>query len=213
MDVTATMLHDAARAVIRVGDGRGFVVESTDAFGVVDRIVITAAHCLPSFPPCASISDIKERTYEGLISELGGKPTIWTECLFVDPVADIAVLGPPDEQALSKEREAYDMFVNSLVPLPIADVPEEAPAWVLSLDNQWNECIVRHYSTGPKKGALWIFDARTGIRGGMSGSPIIAKQSAVGVVCASMAFGGKSSPMGGPNPRLVRNLPGWLLCR
>jgi hypothetical protein len=137
--------------------------------------VITAAHCLPSFPPCASISDIKERTYEGLISELGGKPTIWTECLFVDPVADIAVLGPPDEQALSKEREAYDMFVNSLVPLPIADVPEGAPAWVLSLDNQWNECIVRHYSTGPKKGALWIFDARAGIRGGMSGSPIIAK--------------------------------------
>ena len=28
---------------------------------------------------------------------------VWAECLFADPVADIAVLGVPDEQYLSSE--------------------------------------------------------------------------------------------------------------
>jgi hypothetical protein len=41
------------RAVLRVGDGRGFVVSSRNSIGGHERIVITAAHCLPSFPPCA----------------------------------------------------------------------------------------------------------------------------------------------------------------
>jgi hypothetical protein len=34
------------RAVLRVGEGRGFVVE----IGRCERAVITAAHCLPFFP-------------------------------------------------------------------------------------------------------------------------------------------------------------------
>jgi hypothetical protein len=35
------------RAVLRVGDGRGFVVSSRNSIGGHERIVITAAHCLP----------------------------------------------------------------------------------------------------------------------------------------------------------------------
>jgi hypothetical protein len=42
-----------------------------------------------------------------LLAPLGKKPAIWGQCLFTDPVADIAVLGSPDEQSLSKEAEAY----------------------------------------------------------------------------------------------------------
>jgi hypothetical protein len=45
--------QDAIAAVLTVGEGRGFVVE-TDK----QRLVITAAHCLPYFPPCASISNL-----------------------------------------------------------------------------------------------------------------------------------------------------------
>jgi len=48
---------DWTRAVIKVGDGRGFVV-ATDH----EHIVITAAHCLPYFPPCMSFSGIEEPT-------------------------------------------------------------------------------------------------------------------------------------------------------
>jgi len=58
---------------------------------------------------------------------------------------------------------------------------------------------------------LGVVDAAEGIVGGMSGSPIVANNgSAIGVICTS---GGTSEvhTEGGGNPRLVGNLPGWLL--
>jgi hypothetical protein len=45
----------AQRAIIVVGEGRGFVVnDGSDP--LMPRLVITASHCLPFFPPCASNS-------------------------------------------------------------------------------------------------------------------------------------------------------------
>jgi hypothetical protein len=38
-----------------------------------------------------------------LLSPLGAEPHVWAECLFVDPVADLAVLGPVDGQELYDE--------------------------------------------------------------------------------------------------------------
>ncbi len=54
--------NHVARAVITVGEGRGFVAE-----GRLHRLVITAAHCLPFFPPCVSFSDLDQRTYTNLL--------------------------------------------------------------------------------------------------------------------------------------------------
>jgi hypothetical protein len=67
-------------SVIRVGEGRGFVVEDAErragkGFGG-DSVVITAAHCLPFFPPCASISLYQHRTYEALLGPIGQDPTV-----------------------------------------------------------------------------------------------------------------------------------------
>ena len=58
------------RAVLRVGDGRGFVVSSRNSIGGHERIVITAAHCLPSFPPCAPAADLEAYTYRDLLGPL-----------------------------------------------------------------------------------------------------------------------------------------------
>jgi hypothetical protein len=191
-------------SVIRVGDGRGFVIE-----GRVDRLIITAAHCLPFFPPCMSFSGLDERTYQKLLAPIGAEPTIWAECLFVDPVSDIAILGPPDDQELSDQWEQYNNMVEPLGAIVIADAPdEETTAWLLSLDKRWCRCIVRHNG-----GPLWLSGAADGIHGGMSGSPVMLDDgTAVGVVCA--AGGGPGSRLyteGGPNPRLMHNLPGWCL--
>jgi hypothetical protein len=79
-------------AVITVGEGgRGFIVQGDRHY------VITAAHCLPEQPPPHSDSYLEERTYK-LLARLGAEPDVFAECLFADPVADIAVLGPPDDQ-------------------------------------------------------------------------------------------------------------------
>jgi hypothetical protein len=143
------------------------------------------------------VSDIHERTYQKLLALIGAEPTIWAECLFVDPISDIAVLGPPDDQELSDQWEQYDNLVEPLEPISVADAPEETPAWLLSLDKRWCRCIVRHVG-----GPLWFSDAVDGIHGGMSGSPVLLDDgSAIGLVTTA----------GGPNPRLVHNLPGWCL--
>jgi hypothetical protein len=85
-------LQAALAGVITVGPGgRGFIVEAT-AWIFPEYFVITAAHCLPQLPPPHGFSDLQDRTYENLLAPLGGTPSVWCECLFVDPVADIAVL-------------------------------------------------------------------------------------------------------------------------
>src|ERR1035437_7130431 len=93
-------LDEAKNAIVKVGGGRGFVVQ-----GERDRLVITAGHCLPDFPTCHSSSHTEERTYKALLGSLGEKPAVWAECLFADPIGDVAVLGPPDDQQPSDEFE------------------------------------------------------------------------------------------------------------
>jgi hypothetical protein len=194
-------LENASRAVVAVELGRGFVIETLQT-----PLVITAAHCLPVFPPYGSFSCTEERTYKGILGQLGQTQSIWAECLFADPIGDIAVLGPPDDQKLPDAYEAYQALAEAMVPLGIADAPNEGPAWLLSLNGQWSRCMVRNDS-----GTLWISDAAAGIFGGMSGSPIIGDgETAIGVLVCSGGSGEVHTERG-PNPSLLDKLPGWLL--
>ena len=185
-------------AIVTVGDGRGFAVEHAG-----NRLVVTAAHCLPFFPPCHGASYLEERTYGALLAILDREPAICAECLFADPIADIAVVGSPDNQELGDEADAYEALVESVTPIAIAEAPEKGRAWLLSLEQKWFQCTVEYINDGP----LWISESAQPIVGGMSGSPIISDEGmAIGVVC----LGGGEQHEGGPNPRLVRDLPGWL---
>lgn len=195
--------------IIQVGAGRGFVVE-----GCGNRFVITAGHCLPELPPCYSFSALHERTYRNLIGSLGGASDVWAECLFVDPIADLAVLGCPDGAELNERADAYRDLTGPAAPLPIAALPladTQFPPWegrarLLSLDNRWSQCKLM-----ASHRALWIQDAAEPIVGGMSGSPIMVGDAAVGVLCVSAGQEGDGHVAGGPNPFLAAHLPGWLL--
>jgi hypothetical protein len=200
----ATMHEEAHRCVVRVSDGRGFVVQ-----GELDdqRYIVTASHCLPRLPPRTHAGYIKERTYKASLAPLGNKSAIWAECLFVDPVADIAVLGSPDGQSLSKEPEAYQELVNGAEPVPMRPCQGEEEGWLFAQDaSHWFRCTVR----GTQK--LWIADAAEPIRRGMSGSPILAADgTAIGIVCVGKAGeDDEHHTEGGPNAGYW-NLPGWLL--
>jgi len=129
--------------------------------------------------------------------------------MFVDPIADIAVLGSPDDQNLPKQADKYEALLENMLALSIAEAPRHSRGWLLSLDCDWFSCKVQHVG-----GPLWTTAAAEGIRGGMSGSPILLDDGkAIGVVVA----GGGSEidddvpTEGGPDPWLVGNLPGWLL--
>jgi hypothetical protein len=202
---------------VKVGDGRGFIMETTDG----DRIVITAAHCLPSLPVPHSLGTLEDRTYCGLIGALnalwmpqnGVTPGwIWAEVLFADSVADIAVLGSPDNQELADEAESYDNFAEERAALPLGWTLQLDPPWsasleasqVLSLKGEWLDCRV---STGPR---LILYEVKT--EGGMSGSPILVAGAAVGVVVTGSEGDGDEWGAG-PQPRLSEALPAGLLRR
>jgi hypothetical protein len=203
-------------SVVRVGGGRGFIVQfrvrrgqKGHYFRMPQRNIITAAHCLPRFPPAHAASYLQDRTYANLIGVLGEELDVWAECLFVDPIADIAVLGCPDNQELSDEAEAYEALTESVVPLAIGETGKEK-GWLFSLDQpyRWNATplnpFINSLFTGPTLG-------------GMSGSPVLnARGQAIAVVViGSETVSGEarvSSPdYNGPQPLLTRNLPGWLL--
>jgi hypothetical protein len=184
---------EVKKAVVRVGDGHGFVVETGR-----ERLVITAAHCLPDLPPCHGASYVEERTYGNLLGPFGApEPKVWAECRFADPVADIAVLGSPDNQVLWDEADAYEALIDEALALQIGEAPQEVPACLVMLDGRLARCVVSH-----RGGPLWIKGATEGIHGGMSGTPILTDDAvAIGIVCLSS----------GPHPRLTHHLPGWLL--
>ncbi len=191
----------ATQAILAVGDGRGFVVEGPGPFGPV---IITAAHCLPKLPPAHLMSYTIERTYANLIGLLGEKPSVWAECLFADPVSDLAVLGQPDNQELCDQADAYDALVEKAATLSVAEVPKDSRVWLFSLDGKWFPCKVR--DSRHAWGSVVISTPSGNIVGGMSGSPIVRSDgAAISVVSIGSSHGQHV------NPRLASDLPGWLM--
>ena len=207
-------MHQWLKAIVAVAGGRGFVIEIRG-----ERHVVTAGHCLPTLPPCAAFASSAEKTYPRLLGWPGDEPLVPAECVFADPVADLAVLGPPDRRELPEQFSAYRKLVDAAEPLPVegvaAHVSSQAggshprqqaggEAFLLSLDGHWFGCQVSRQGRG-----LWIAKAAEAIRGG-SGSPIVTPAGiAVGVLCTASSAEGFTS--GGPNPELMAHLPGWML--
>lgn len=185
----------SADAVLTVGDGRGFVVEGNG----FSRFVITAAHCLPHLPPANLSSFTEERTFKSLLGPLSAKPSIWAECLFADPIADIAVLCSPDNQELPEEAERFDELVEAATALAIAAAGNAKKAQVLSLNAEWLAVTI-------EARAPWLMIAEADkIASRMSGSPIInTRGEAVGLISTS-------GTAGSLNPLLIDALPPRIL--
>jgi hypothetical protein len=192
----------ATKSILRVADGRGFVVQERD--DARQRYVVTAAHCLPKIPCAPAIWNKREEVYQNVLGRLDGETSVWAECVFVDPIADIAVLSKPRHDRDLRKHRAYHALIDPFVPLKISDAATaetHSPAYLVALDGQLVDCTVRHSGTH-----LWVEAVRAGIVDGMSGSPVLDR--------AGMAIGIVSRSKGtreGRSPRLVAHLPGWLL--
>jgi hypothetical protein len=211
-EATRVMLTNAKAAFVRVGDGRGFAVEVPEISkgdGIVepaDRFIVTAAHCLPHLPPAHALSYTEERTYHALLGPLGAEPTVSAMCLFVDPVADLAVLCGPDDQVNFRESADHVALMETLYPLPVG-AATKGEAWLLTLDQRWEACQVSVDQYGARRSSLTILGAKEGVAPGTSGPPIIGRDGrAIGVV--TVAGGNHDENFGQP---LLTSLPAWLL--
>jgi hypothetical protein len=147
--------------------------------------------------------------------------------VFADPVSDLAVLGAPhsdvpgEHGALGEETDRYEAFTASLPPFAVtpparrglwrtrdsdgatyfnrgAEAP--APAYVLSLAGEWQECKVSH------RGGALLIEPTNLIKFGMSGSAVIsATGAALGVI------GTGAGTCGGIAACLTNSLPAWIL--
>jgi hypothetical protein len=195
-------LAGARQALLKVGRGRGFVVEINR-----ERYVITAAHCLPKFPPCHPNSHTEERTYRRLLGPLEERLTVWAECRFVDPVSDIAVLCSPDGDEFFEEAEAWTALVENATALSIGDLSEQATVWLPYLDGSWERAKATHWKRSGW--GIYLTEAARNMENGMSGSPIVTIDGiAVGVFSITTSI---TRGEGGPQARLRAHLPGWLL--
>jgi hypothetical protein len=206
-------------------DGRGFVIKYCVSIPPLDlpplrglrlkrfterRVVVTAAHCLPKLPLAHAASYLWDRTYGNLLGRLNDpEGSVWAECLFADPVADIAVLGNPDGQELGDEADAYYGLIDNVPALRIGEA-QSGPGRVLSLDGRWI-CTGIELLSGIEGSSLWIDPNEAG----MSSSPILDDAwRAVGLAavgCETVSAGVRKNERAGPQPMLSRNLPGWLL--
>jgi len=194
--------------VITVGKGRGFVVEHRG-----EHLVVTPSHCLPWLPSGFGIAYSEEHVYRNMLGPLGSAPTVACECLFINPIADVAVVGLPDAQTIADEAAAYRALLEYATPFRITEAPEKSRGFLLSLKGEWFGCQVQWMKR--IDGPLWVSKPAQPIEGGLSGSPIVSEAgNAIGILAASVIENGKDAAtdeFGASNPRLMRDLPLWLL--
>jgi len=211
--------NEASRAVVRCGDGCGFLIGAG-----TERYVVTTAHCLPYLPkPFVDES----RIYRNFVDLMGKGPELAAECVFVDPVSDIAVLAAPDIFKWTYEAQTYTWLVGDSQGLPVAKDSEDSDdmqvGWLVQ-NGSWFSC---RYCPGDAvslpdglcvSGPVdWFFghyvcEFSRPIVGGMSGSPILNDRGAViGILTNSNSAPDNKHTEGVLVPRLTYYLPGWIL--
>jgi S1-C subfamily serine protease len=177
--------------------------------------ILTAAHCVEwSAEGGMALGDYH---FEPVETADGRKFLASVEA--VEPVADIAVLGPIDGQVLSEECDAFDQFadaVEGLTLLTRARAPDTPiPVQVLTHKGEWIRGTVTRYGVpgDPPDRRIWL-SATSQIEGGTSGGPVIDDRGRlVGVVSSASIMRKEDDRCDGMIPFAWFALPRWLADR
>jgi hypothetical protein len=177
---------------------------------VPGQLVITAAHCVQwDTSGAMALGD------EQLEQVEAGGHTLLAVIYAVEPVADVAVLGPADNQVLPEEADAFEALCGSVDPVCLSQrsfpLFTPFPIFLLSHIGRW---ITAEAQQVREHGPLLSFSkASEAITGGDSGGPIVTADGLlVGVV--SLSGGGVGEPdVTGHNPHLHHETVPRLLRR
>jgi hypothetical protein len=194
-------------AVVRVGDGRGFVIA-----GKQSRFVITARHCLGDFPVSPPGYDPESNTCSDLLGPLGMARTVPARCVFADSINDLAILGPPCRGPFPEGYRRFVELTERVLPFVIeAPKTECFPCFALSSEQHWFGARAQ-MDVSEDGSAVWIFGPLAAITAEMVGSPILAANgSAVGLLSSNLLSNFDLEDEGAPNPLLTAHFPAWFL--
>ena len=168
--------------------------------------ILTAAHCIAYRNEGAMA--LGEPFFEKVNTSMG---ELVAAVIAVEPVADIAVLGPPDDQMLFHESQEYEQFCEQTKPVALCSRRKsftgKIPVHILSPSMKWiaGTAIV----TRPCRNTVYVA-AVSEVKSGASGGPIIDKAAAL--VGLTSIFSVPAKPGGandGPAPRPRFALPVW----
>lgn len=173
---------------------------------VPNGLILTAAHCIGwSSEGEMALGEYYLETIEC------ARRQIRVSVLAVEPVLDIAVLGPPDNQALADDAKAYDETLELVAPVEICTEDfalfRGIPAAVYTHKGMWIDATAQQCSDGAPRLCI---ETPQQIEGGTSGGPIVDERGRLlGVV--SNASIGQGSTGTFPRPHLA--LPVWIVKR
>lgn len=191
---------DIEKAVVTLPNKRGKGVLIKGGF------VMTAAHCIS-----CTCSGIMPNNYNNPVLVKAGGKTFRLNILFVDPISDISVLGPLDQQDFIGDYNAFSSYIKSVKPLRIAKnvfkIPfEPLPLKAFNKDRQWIDINAR--ITNFEAHSIF-FKANYQIKPGASGGPIINQFGELVSIISSVSFGSIEATGTSPIPHLT--LPKWIL--
>lgn len=188
-----------AGATVRFSDGEGVIVPG--------NLIVTAAHVLREWSSAGGMAlgdvSLEEiRTADGT--------TITAVVMAVEPIADIAVLGAPDEYKLAM---AYEAAIEGVIPVPLCtdDFPlfVRFPAHVFTHTDHW--VTVQAVQCAVNAPNLAFSEASDGgIAGSTSGGPVVTEAGhLIGVVSTAGGTDGADSGIDGMVPRVHLAVPEW----
>lgn len=130
----------------------------------------------------------------------------------VEPVSDIAILGPPDRQNFYDEFDSYQMIIAKLLPVPISLIKpkpfQPLPAFIRTHKETW---IRAEAQLGRKDAPTLRLKTEEQVESGTSGGPVVDEDGCLlGVISHSSE---NMKDCSGSIPRPYFTLPCWIVKR
>jgi hypothetical protein len=177
---------------------------------VPGNLILTAAHVLD----CKTTGDLVlgDVHLERVVTPTGQELTVMV--LAVEPITDIAVLGPLDGQECPDDYQKFESWCEQVVPVPIlAQAPDVFSPFPVSIYTHRRTWIRGRAQLCHRDANCFSVSATEQVEGGTSGGPIITERGELaGIVSHSSdgASGQKNHKCDGVNPWPYRALPVWV---
>jgi len=191
-----TKIEKATITLVKKG-GQGILIKN--------KMILTASHCVNY---SLSGEMMLGNYYVENISTRSGNLVVSPVC--IEPIKDIAILGPVDSQELHNEYRLYDEFCGNTFPVKVCrskiEVGKKFNIFIYTHKKKW--ITGKAKLSFPDSPVLWI-EVDEQIKGGTSGSAIVNEKGEIVGIVTNASESEKSDGMA---PRPLLTLPVWI-CR